>query len=732
MASASEADETLRSIIDAIPGHVFILDRDARYVVSNQQALDYLGLTHEELSGQDVPLQVVHPDDIDRFIALRNQSFSAGTLFETEVRVRGKDGHYRWFLVRIKPLRDAGGQIIRWYGIRTEIDARKRAEEHVRMVIDSTPALIDSGRADGYLEYVNQRWLEYLQVPLGAIEGWSWTNFVHPDDVDALVRDWRTSLAKGAPFEAEARVRRGDGQYRWMQHRKLPLHDEEGNIVRWFGSSVDIEQQKRAEKTIRENEQELRTTIETIPTYVWTNLPDGTLDFVSQSWLDYIGLTRDEYLGWRWTENVHPDDVDAVVANYRQALATGRWPKDQEVRGRNGKGEYRWFLVRGRPLRGENGEIVRWYGTIVDIEDRKRAEEALRQREVLLVRTTDELQKLKDQLEKENLALKDEINEASMFEEIVGSSGALRRVLSMVSRVAPTESTVLITGETGTGKELVARAIHKRSDRAARAFVAVSCAAIAPSLVTSELFGYEKGAFTGALQRHLGRFELAEGGTIFLDEVGELPPETQIALLRVLQERTFERVGGGQSIPANVRVVAATNRDLQEAVETGTFRQDLYYRLNVFPLHLPPLRDRVEDVPVLVQYFANRYAARIGKKISKVDKKTLALLQEYRWPGNVRELQNVIERAVILCDGDTLVVDETWLQQPAPKEGELARGIGRLSASEEKAMIESALAGARGRVAGPKGAAARLGIARTTLESRIRALRINKNSFKSQ
>ena len=595
MAPASEDDNTLRSIIDAIPGHVFILDRDAGYVVSNQQALDYLGLTHEELAGQDVPLQVVHPDDIDRFIASRNQSFSAGKLFESEVRVRGKDGEYRWFLVRIKPLRDANGQITRWYGIRTEIDARKRAEE-----------------------------------------------------------------------------------------------------------------------MIRNNEQELRTTIETIPAYVWTNLPDGTLEFVSQSWLDYIGLTRDEYFGWGWEDKVHPDDVDAVVANHREALATGRWPKDQEVRGRNSKGEYRWFLVRARPLRGENGEIVRWYGTIVDIEDRKRAES--------------ELQKLKEQLEKENVALKDEINEASMFEEIVGSSGALRRVLLMVSRVAPTESTVLITGETGTGKELVARAIHKRSDRAARAFVAVSCAAIAPSLVTSELFGYEKGAFTGALQRHLGRFELAEGGTIFLDEVGELPQETQIALLRVLQERTFERVGGGQSIPANVRVVAATNRDLQEAVEAGTFRQDLYYRLNVFPLHMPPLRDRVEDIPTLVQYFTQRYASRIGKKIARVDKATLALLQEYRWPGNVRELQNVIERAVILCDDDTLIVDETWLQQPAPN----ARGIGRLSASEEKAMIESALAGARGRVAGPKGAAARLGIARTTLESRIRALRINKNSFKSQ
>jgi formate hydrogenlyase transcriptional activator len=409
---------------------------------------------------------------------------------------------------------------------------------------------------------------------------------------------------------------------------------------------------------------------------------------------------------------VHPDDIDRFIALREQSFSAGTlFETEARVRGKDG--QYRWFLVRIKPLRDAGGQIIRWYGLRTEIDARKRAES--------------ELQKLKEQLEKENLALKDEINEASMFEEIVGSSDALRRVLTMVSKVAPTESTVLITGETGTGKELIARAIHKRSDRAARAFVAVSCAAIAPSLVTSELFGYEKGAFTGALQRHLGRFELAEGGTIFLDEVGELPQETQIALLRVLQERTFERVGGAQSIPANVRVVAATNRDLRKAVETGAFRDDLYYRLNVFPLHMPPLRNRVEDIPTLVQYYTQRYAARIGKKIAKIEKTTLALMQEYRWPGNVRELQNVIERAVILCDGDTLVVDETWLQQPAL----LARGIGRPSASEEKAMIESALAGARGRVAGPKGAAARLGIARTTLESRIRALRINKNNFKS-
>jgi formate hydrogenlyase transcriptional activator len=319
-----------------------------------------------------------------------------------------------------------------------------------------------------------------------------------------------------------------------------------------------------------------------------------------------------------------------------------------------------------------------------------------------------------------------------MFEEIVGSSAALRRVLVLVGRVAATDSTVLITGETGTGKELIARAIHKRSPRSSRPFISVNCGAIAPSLIMSELFGYEKGAFTGAVQRHLGRFELAEGGTIFLDEVGELPQETQIALLRVLQERTFERVGGTKLIPADVRVIAATNRDLDKAIGDGSFRSDLYYRLSVFPVHMPPLRDRAEDIPLLVEYLTERYAAKVGKKITSVSRRTMELLTAYGWPGNVRELQNVIQRAVILCDGDTLVVDETSLPARDARLTIGGRGLGRPKFSEEKEMIESALAGSKGRVAGRDGAAAKLGVPRSTLESRIRTLRINKNRFKSE
>ncbi len=336
-----------------------------------------------------------------------------------------------------------------------------------------------------------------------------------------------------------------------------------------------------------------------------------------------------------------------------------------------------------------------------------------------------------ERLKHESVALPEEIDKGSMCDEIVGSSGALQKVLSLVSKVAPTDATVLVTGETGTGKELVARAIHRRSHRSSRAFVCVNCAAVPRDLIASELFGHEKGSFTGALQRRLGRFELAEGGTIFLDEVGELPFETQIALLRVLQEREFERVGGTRSIQTNVRVVAATNRDLRTAIAAGTFRSDLFYRLNVFPIEMPPLRERREDIPVLVEYFIDRCARNAGKDIRGIDKKSSDLLQSYPWPGNIRELQNVIERSVIMCETENFSVDETWLpQQPVASEAKSQSSFSQKLASQEKAMIESALRESEGRVFGPSGAAAKLGISRSTLESKIRSLRINKNRSK--
>ena len=308
----------------------------------------------------------------------------------------------------------------------------------------------------------------------------------------------------------------------------------------------------------------------------------------------------------------------------------------------------------------------------------------------------------------------------------------MRRTLSKVEKVAPSDSTVLISGETGTGKELIARSIHRLSNRSGKAFIRVNCAAIPASLIASELFGHEKGAFTGAVQRRVGRFESADGGTIFLDEIGDLPPETQIALLRVLQEREFERVGSSHPISVNVRVIAATNKHLKADVASGTFRQDLFYRLDVFPIEMPSLRERVDDIPLLLEYLIERFANKSGKRIRSIPRHTLELFQAYDWPGNIRELQNVVERAVLLCDGDVFEVDEAWLKRDAPTSSETNGPLASTLEGREREMIEAALTECDGQVSGPKGAAAKLKMPRQTLDSRIASLNIDKLSFKTR
>ena len=413
-------------------------------------------------------------------------------------------------------------------------------------------------------------------------------------------------------------------------------------------------------------------------------------------------------------ERVHPEDLQLVQQVAAGASQDGR-DVDFEHRLLMPNGTVKTVRVLGHTCPDPDGKSV-FLGAVTDISVVKSAFE--------------EIRTLKDRLYKENLALREEIDVTRMFEEIVGSSPALQAVLAQVAKVARSDSTVLVTGETGTGKELIARAIHKRSPRSNRAFVSVNCAAIPRDLIASELFGHEKGAFTGATQRRLGRFESADGGTIFLDEVGELPLETQISLLRVLQEREFQRVGSNQSLQIDVRVVAATNRNLEAAIAAGGFREDLFYRLNVFPIEVPPLRQRREDIPLLVEYFVDRFAGKAGKKITGIDKRSMKLLQTYAWPGNIRELQNVIERSVIVCDTENLSVDESWLGHVARTGGSPAQPLSKKLAAEEKELIEAALAESHGRVSGPSGAAARLGIPQSTLDSKIKSLKINKHQFK--
>jgi PAS domain S-box-containing protein len=591
----------------------------------------------------------------------------------------------------------------------------------IRLVVDTIPALVHTALPDGNLDFFNQPWLEYVGVPMEQLLGWGWTNSIHPDDVAGIVAKWRACLASGDPFEYEARVRRADGEYRWMAHRKVALRDERGNIIKWYGSSIDIEDIKRAEERVRKNEKELQLAIDTVPAAIYTSLPHGPIDFCNRRWLEYTGLSQEDAHHWTEIGVVHPDDLPQVVEAWGAAMASGK-PLEMELRLRRADGEFRWFWSSIVPLRDEKGNVVKWYGSAFEIDDRKQAENELQ-------KAVYENKKLRDQLHNENLALKEEIDRSLMFEEIVGASPALRRVLARVSKVAPTDSTVLLTGETGTGKELIARAIHKRSLRRSRPFVSVNCAAVPRDLIASELFGHEKGSFTGALERRLGRFELAEGGTIFLDEVGELPAETQVALLRVLQEREFQRVGGNQSIRADVRVIAATNRDLQAAIAAGSFRSDLFYRLNVFPIEIPPLRERKEDIPVLVEYFIDRFARKIGKKILNINKNSLELLRSYPWPGNIRELQNVIERSVIVCDTECFSVDESWLSQRSLPTEPASQPLSETLASQEKKLIESVLAETKGRVYGRSGAAAKLGLPPSTLDSKIKSLKIDKHKF---
>ena len=420
-------------------------------------------------------------------------------------------------------------------------------------------------------------------------------------------------------------------------------------------------------------------------------------------------------------QRTHPEDRLAVQQLIERVLRE-RKSFDFEHRLLMPDGSVKYVRVVGHSSENESGSFE-FVGAVTDITERKRAEADLQ-------KALYEIKKLQDQLYKENIVLREEIDKASMFEDIVGESPALQAVLARVAKVAPTDSTVLITGETGTGKELIARAIHKRSRRSSRAFVSVNCAATPATLIAAELFGHEKGAFTGALQRRLGRFELAEGGTIFLDEIGELPAETQIALLRVLQEREFERIGGSQPICADVRVIAATNRDLENAIAAGAFRRDLFYRLNVFPIEMPPLRDRKEDIPMLIEYFIHRYSRKAGKKIGTVEKRTIELLQSYAWPGNIRELQNILERSVILCETDLFSVDLSWLSFESSSSRQGGAPIATMSADQEKDVIETALAATGGRVSGPSGAAAQLSMPPSTLESKIRSLKINKFRFK--
>jgi PAS domain S-box-containing protein len=663
--------------------------------------------------------QRVHPEDRSDVKEVINRAFAGATDFEHAYRLLLPDGRVKHVHAIAHALQDASGNR-EFVGAVTDITERKAAEEALRSseaYLEEAQRVSQTGSwawsPDQDIRYWSEECYRVLSFdPQDGLPRFEdFFQRIHPDDQPDFRELTETAIREKAEWETDYRIVHPDGSVRDIHVLGHPVLSTSGDLVEFVGTVIDVTERKQAEEERRRSEMELRQMLDLAPQNIAVYGPNREPLYANRILLDYCGLTLEK---WRQRLDrggvAHPDEWERVDRHFDRALASGA-AFELEMRLRKSDGSFRWFLARYNPLHDEHGQIMRWYVAATDIEDRKQAE---------------------DRLRSENVALREEIDKASMFDEIVGTSPALKSVLSRISKVAPTDSTVLITGETGTGKELVARAIHRRSDRASRAFVSVNCAAIPRDLIASELFGHEKGAFTGATQQRLGRFELANGGTIFLDEVGELPVETQIALLRVLQEHEFERVGGTRRIRADVRVIAATNRDLKAAISAGSFRSDLFYRLHVFPIEMPSLRERRADIPLLVEYFIDRYARKAGKKIKRVNKKTLELLHSYPWPGNIRELQNVIERSIILCETEIFSIDESWLpKQPSLTEPKNQMELSRSLLAQEKEMIEAALKESRGRIFGPTGAAAKLGIPRSTLESKIRSLKIDKNRFKA-
>jgi PAS domain S-box-containing protein len=651
----------------------------------------------------DSVVQQVHPQDRSLVQQVIDRASQTGMDFEHEYRLLLADGRTKHVHAIAHAVQNASGDR-EFIGAVIDVTERKTTEDKIRRLIETEILGIFIANIEDEILEANQAFLRMLQyrledVALGRLR---WTDLTPPELRERDQRALTEAIATGVfqPYEKE--FLRRDGSRLPVLIGGALFQSANGGVV----FVLDLSQQKRAEEKIRKQEMEFRQMLDLSPQHIAVIGPGQERIFANRALLNYFGLSLEEWQSRDTQTRVHPDDFERLTWGPQ-----GGPPEQYEARLRRHDGNYRWFLVRNSPLHDEQGQISRWYVAGTDIEDRKQAEERLRQ---------------------ENVALREEIDKASMFEEIVGTSIPLKAVLSRIAKVAPTDSTVLITGETGTGKELIARAVHKRSQRSGRPFISVNCAALPATLVFSELFGHEKGAFTGATQRRLGRFEMADGGTIFLDEVGELLPDTQAALLRVLQEREFQRVGGGQPIRVDVRVIAATNRDLNAALANGTFRQDLLYRLNVFPIDVPPLRERKDDILMLVEYFVQRYANRAGRNIRLIDQKTSDLLQRYDWPGNIRELQNVIERSIILSSADVFSVDELWLSGRTSPQAFRAETSPALSVEPrtEREIIEAALAETRGRISGPSGAAAKLGMPPSTLEDRIRALKINKQQFK--
>jgi PAS domain S-box-containing protein len=708
-----ESEAKNRAILQAVPDLMFLQTMDGVYLDYHAQYPEDLLLSPQSFMGKN--MRDVLPPPLAQELS---RSFQNAKLGETQVLEYALplNGTERWFEARMVRTGERMLSMVR------DITERRlallelqRSEERFGKAFRSNPQpmSLTTVREDRYVD-VNESFLEMSGYSREEVIGRTSIELNIWETPDARRAFIDSLIEQGSLVNRETKFRTKDGWFRTLLSSAefLDIADEKCLIV----ASSDVTDRVAAQQALRESEARFRNMADTAPVMIWVSDPAMGCVYVNKQWLDFTGKTMEQEAGAGWSKGIHPDDLDLCLSTLTSSFAE-RKQFEMEYRLQRHDGEYRWIFDAGTPRFSADGVFLGYIGTCLDMTQRKEFERELCQ-------AHEELFELKNQLEAENVYLLGELElgqTLAEFGEIVGRSDAIKHVLFDITQVAPTDSTVLITGETGTGKELVARAIHNSSTRKDKPLIRVNCGALAPTLIESELFGHEKGAFTGAGARKLGRFDLANGGTIFLDEIGELPIELQVKLLRVIQENEFERVGGTDTIKTDARIIAATNRDLKAEVAKGTFREDLWYRLNVYPIELPPLRMRMEDLPLLVEHFSKIYANKLGKTIMSISPRAMHRLQAHSWPGNIRELANVIERAIILTSGSVLqTIDHFELP------GEASATSPQTLEDVERDHILKTLKNTGWRIEGPYGAAKVLGINASTLRTRMRKLGIQR------
>ena len=713
-----ESEANYRAIFDTANDAIFVHEfGSGRFVDANAKVFEMYGWTVEEVKNLNVVDLSSGDFPYTQSEALRRiEKAAKGEPQLFEWRAKHKSGALFWVEVNLKHACLSGQDVL--LAVVRDITERKRvvdelrhSEERFGKAFKANPQPMSlTTLANGIYRDVNESFL--------AMSGYTREEVIGRSSLDLNI--WETPQARatfvqylkenGSLVNYETKFFIKDGSFRVLlsSAEQLEIAGEECLLV----ASSDITDITKTQQALRESEARFRNMADTAPVMIWVSDQSKDCTYFNKQWLDFTGRTIEQELGTGWTESVHADDYQRCLEIYESSFDQ-RKPFEMEYQVRRKDGEYRWVLDCGAPRFSSDGIFLGYIGSAIDITDRKESEVALH-------KAHEELNQLKNELEAQNIYLQEELELDYTFGEIVGQSDAIKYVLFKVTQVARTNSTVLITGETGTGKELVARAIHSTGPLADRPLIKVNCAALSPTLIESELFGHEKGAFTGALSRKIGRFELAKGGTIFLDEIGDLPLELQVKLLRVIQEGEFERLGATKTLKVDVRIIAATNRNLTLEIEKGKFREDLWYRLNVFPITVPPLRQRKDDIPLLVEHFARKYAKKFGKTITSVSPRTIQSLQAHSWPGNVRELANVIERAVIHTKGPTLEVVERFeavADEPSPPK----------SLEEvERDYIVRTLENTGWRIEGRYGAAKILGLNPSTLRTRMLKLGIQR------